>query len=134
MERPRPRDVDGPGPVEQRLAEFGQTRALVFGPRGECSKDVLWLINYMAQTGGERRWRDMRARSISEAVACLKTRILRSVGITAVLAAARLKRERFGILLSGGKAAMKRRKQARGRARSDRDEYDFQFGFAPHSG
>ena len=76
----------------------------------------------------------MRARSISEAVACLKTRILRSVGITAVLAAARLKRERFGILLGGGKAAMKRRKQARGRARSDRDEYDFQFGFAPHSG
>ena len=29
------RDAQGPGPVEQRLAQFGQVRALIVGPRGD---------------------------------------------------------------------------------------------------
>ena len=94
------RDAQGPGPaVEQRLAEFGQVRALIVGPRGEVSKDLAWLITQMAKVGAERKWRIMGARSIPEARAVLKRRFTRMLGNFAIRAGARLKREVLGIAL-----------------------------------
>ena len=57
------RQANGPGPVESRLGDYGAIRALVFGPRGESSSDVTRLISLASEIGGERRWRQMGARS-----------------------------------------------------------------------
>ena len=63
------REQNGPGPVELRLKSFGAVKALVFSPRGESSKDVGSLIKACAESGGERRWRELGARSAVEATA-----------------------------------------------------------------
>ena len=100
----------GMGPIQTRLHEFGKVEGLVFGPRGSASKAVGELIKKMAKSGAERRWRQMGARSVIEARGIVTNRMRRSFGITACLAAARLKRERLGFALGDGEAASKRRR------------------------
>ena len=103
------RDQNGPGPVEIRLKSFGVVKALVFGPRGESSKDVESLIKACAESGGERRWRELGARSAVEATAFIANRMRKAIGITAVRANAMVKREALGIVLGNGNAGAARR-------------------------
>ena len=74
----------------------------------------------------------MGARSISEARGIITNRIKRSFGITACLAAARLKRERLGIALGDGPAASKRRRDEQFKHWNWFKEYQAQFGGGGH--
>ena len=76
----------------------------------------------MAAIGAERKWQRMGARSALEARAVIKGRLRRSVGITAVVAEAMLRSDRLGIVLGDGSAAAKRRKEAKTRFWSWRQE------------
>jgi hypothetical protein len=122
-------DFQGPGkgPMEARLEEFGPVLPLVFGPRGEGSKGVHFLIKNFAELGAERSWRGMGARSQIEGRACITASLRRSLGIAASRSAARLKSDRLGIALGDGKAAAKRRAYSSFRARSMWEEYYSHF-------
>ena len=89
----------------------------------------------MAAVGAERRWRAIGARSVRGARSVFVSRIRRSIGITAVRAAAKLKRERLQLFLSGGGArAAGRRTAGQARASSMREEYhDHYFGWGANS-
>ena len=106
------RNANGPGPVEQRLNGFGTVRGLVFGPRGESSEDVERLISACAASGGERRWRELGARSAVEATAFIKYRMRQAIGITAIRASAMVKRECLGIVLGNASGGAARRNAA----------------------
>ena len=125
--------TQGMGPCEERLGEFGVTRALVAGPRGEVSTDFTRLVKNAADVGAERKWRRMGARSQSEARAVLLNRYRRMAGITIVKAAARLMRESLETVLCGGgaAAAARRRKWSRRFERTDREEYWNHHGVGP---
>ena len=125
----------GKGPMELRLESFGRVRALVIGPRGEGSKDLHRLIDEAAAIGAERGWRMMGARSVRDAREAFISRIKRSVGITAVRAAARLKRERLQFFLAGGGAkATGRRTEGQARFYSMREVYhDLFSGYGANS-
>ena len=102
------------------------------GPEGGGSKDLHTLLRKIAATAGERVRRAIGANSIVEAKAVVKNRIFRSVGIAAVREAARLKRERLGIVLGGdGNAAAARRNFARQNNENIRNEYLDLFGLGP---
>ena len=98
--------------MEQRLNGFGTVRGLVFGPRGESSEDVERLISACAASGGERRWRELGARSAVEATAFIKYKMREAIGITAIRASAMVKRECLGIVLGNASGGAARRKAA----------------------
>lgn len=108
-----PRDTPDPGPVRQRLQQFGWIRGLVVGAFGETSSDVKDLIGELATIGAERCWRDMGARSQLEARGLLKAMLRESFGIEAVRGHARLKLDRLGVMSGDAAAAAKRRHNAR---------------------
>ena len=118
------RAANGPGPVEQRLQSFGPVRGLVFGPRGESSKDVERLIQLSAEIGSDRRWRELGARSKVEAKAFIARKMRESIGITAVRAFAMVKRECLGIALGNSRAGVARRKTANQFAKELAQEYN----------
>ena len=123
------RAANGPGPVEQRLNSFGTVRGLVFGPRGESSKDVERLISASAAIGGERRWRELGARSAVEAKAFIKYKMREAFGITAIRASAMVKRECLGIVLGNASGGEARRKSANlFRKRMHQDYYSTTLG------
>ena len=95
---------------------------MAVGPRGSVSKDLDSLVNLMAEIGAERKWRMMGARSALEARAVIKGRLRRSIGITAVVAEAMLRSDRLGIAIGDGTAASRRRKEAKTRYWSWREE------------
>ena len=103
----------------------------VVGPRGEGSADVHSLVQEIAKTAAERRWRAIGTHSISEAKAVIKNRVLRSLGITAVREAAKLIRERLGIVLGGDSSAAVRRSYAKELHVNMRREYAASFGRGP---
>ena len=76
----------------------------------------------MASIGAERNWQRMGARTALEARGVIKGRLRRSVGITAVVAEAMLRSDRLGIALGDGPAAAKRRREAKTRFWSWRQE------------
>ena len=119
------------GPIQQRLTSFGQIRALVIGPRAECSSDLHGLVDAMAEVGAEASWRRMGARSVIGARGVIKSRLIRMIGINAARANATLKRERLGIALGDGVHAFARRRSAF-YARTMREEYyDQAYGRGP---
>jgi len=119
------------GPMEQRLTSFGRVRALVIGPRAECSSGLKGLVTAMSEVGAEAKWRNMGARSVVGARGVIKNRLRRMIGINAAKANAVLKRERLGIALGNGQNAYKRRYNAF-TARKMREEfYDQKYGQAP---
>jgi hypothetical protein len=71
------------GPMRRSLAEFGQVRSLVIGPRGEGSEDLHRLLVTTADVATERKWRRMGTRNPHEARAVIKGRMYRSIGILA---------------------------------------------------
>jgi len=121
----------GKGPMERRLAEFGQVRALVIGPRGEGSDDLHRFVTITSEIAAERRWRGIGARNQQEARSVIKGRMIRSIGITAVREAARMKRERLGVALGDASAANRTRQRAGQFARTMREEYYASFGRGP---
>ena len=76
----------------------------------------------MADIGAERNWQKMGARTAAEARATIKGRLRRSIGITAVVAEAMLRSDRLGIALGDGEAAARRRRQAKTKFWSWREE------------
>jgi hypothetical protein len=112
------------GPLELMLGQYGVVRALVVGPRGEASKDLITLLRDIAKVAGDRLWRDIGADSPDEANGHFLQRIYRTVGITAVREAALLKRERLGFILSNdGSAPYAVRQAAQKQAEEARREY-----------
>jgi len=118
----------GMGPVQARLESFGRVRSFVAGPRGGLSADVHEFINGVAETGAERMWRRMGARSPVEAKGVIKERVTRSLAITAFRGYARLIAERLGIALGDGRKAYARRAYARDEMRDWSEEYERQYG------
>ena len=72
----------GMGPVQARLASFGRLQCFVVGLRGEISSDLESFIGRLSEVGAERMWKPMGARSIKEARAVIKARLIRTIGIT----------------------------------------------------
>ena len=75
--------------------------------------DVKELIEDLSNTGAERCWRDMGARTRKEAQGLLKTMLRESFGIEAVRGHARLVIDRMGVMSGNAAAAAKRRSDAR---------------------
>ena len=119
------------GPMHLTFEQYGYVLSLIVGPRGEGSADVHSLVQEIAKTAAERRWRAIGTHSIIEAKAVIKNRVLRSLGITAVREAAKLIRERLGIVLGGDSSAAVRRSFAKERHVNMRREYAASFGRGP---
>ena len=87
------------GPVEARLAGYGQVRGLVFGAFGEASEAVHEFVQVVAQAkaaGGPGRAGGSRGE-----VAKLVGQVRMQLGVTAVKAQARLLLERVRMLGEG---------------------------------
>lgn len=113
---------------EGHLSEFARINGWVFGPRGGASDDVHLFIEHLAERGAAVKWQSMGARSYREAKDVIRQRVRRSLGITAIRAAARLKCDRLGLALGNGKDAAKRRKRAKNYWRRWDEEYSQRFG------
>ena len=123
------------GPMEIALNRFGVVRALVLGPRGEGSEDLITLLRETAKAAAQKLWRKLGASSAEEARGHFVQRFFRSVGITAVREAAKIKRERLGFLLSAtGTTFAVNRQEAQRQFEQARREYCWQYGGGPHAG
>jgi len=100
------------GPMEQRLADFGRIRGLVFGFTGEASSDVQGLVDIIAKTGATTHWKTMGARSQLDAANSIKRLARTTLGMAAVRENARHKIARIGLLVSGDITAAKNRRVA----------------------
>ena len=78
------------GPVEQRLRTFPRVHGLAFGGYGEASGAVEALRRVVAREQAQRRWRQMGARSPTEAAGILASQLRRRWGIAACRAQAEL--------------------------------------------
>ena len=63
-------------------------------PAGRRSDDVHLFTEYLAERGAAVKWQTMGARSYREAKDVIRQRVRRSLGITAIRAAARFKCDR----------------------------------------
>jgi len=122
----------GPGPVGRRLEEFGQIKALVTGPRAECSADLHSLVSSVADTAAERSWRRVGARNPKEAKAIISDRFFRTIGLNAIRENAAQMRFALGISLSDGRAAASRRRNGRRMFESMQEEYQSRYGCGPY--
>ena len=116
----------GPGPVESRLRQYGRVEGLAIGAHGEGSKDLLKLIDRMAERGAVRRHRDLGYVSAGKAFSAVKKHLYLVLGIEAVRGAARLTLTNLGSILAGPastKAATARRRNARLKYRQAVDFY-----------
>jgi hypothetical protein len=98
-------DAEQWGPLRTRLEEFGHVLEFVVGPRGSISNDLRKFITKISLLGAERQWRHMGARSLKEAAGVIKARVLRHIGITAVIQEEYLRHDRLGRALGDDKAA-----------------------------
>ena len=122
------------GPMEIALSRFGVVRALVLGPRGEGSEDLIVLLRETAKAAAQKLWRKLGATSAEEARGHFVQRFFRSVGITAVREAAKIKRERLGFLLSAtGTTFAASRQEAQRQFEQARREYCWQYGGVPRA-
>ena len=100
------------GPIETRLAAFGRIHGLCFGAFSEASDDVSTLVDMMAASGAELMWRDMGARTKTEAMGIIKHSLVVELGTVAARAMARCKLLRVGLYASGDSQAAAARRQA----------------------
>ena len=82
----------------------------------------------LTEVGAERIWKTMGARSIKEAKAVIKVRLIRTIVITGFRGYARLVMDRLGTVIGDGKKAAERRAKARSAGMEWRDEYDCRAG------
>ena len=100
----------------------------MFGAFGEASPDVHKLTRQIGDLGGARGWRDMGARSPSEASSMLANRAKRLLGIEATRGHARLKLDRLASVTGDADAGAERRSKSRFGSRCYRNEYARRFG------
>ena len=105
-----------PGPMAQRLHDFGRVEGLVVGAHGEASPDLLKLINRLANRASQTRHRHMGFDSARCARSTVKQQIFLSLGVEAVRGMAKLRITNLGATLAGSqstKAAAARRARAK---------------------
>ena len=105
-----------PGPMSQRLSNFGRVEGLVVGAHGEGSPDMLKFIARIADRAAQTRYRVMGFSSARSARSTVLNQIYLSIGIEAVRGMARLRIANLGAALAGStstKAATARRNRAR---------------------
>ena len=115
-----------PGPMERSLRGCGHVKGLAIRAHGEGSKDLLKLINRMAERGAVRRHHAFGYVSVSKAFGQIKKHLYMVISIEAVRGAARLTLTNFGSILAGQtstKAAATRRRNTRLKYREDVDFY-----------
>ena len=98
------------------------------GPRGEGSPELFKLLKKVAKVGAEECYRKIGLKSAEDAKSLVLSRIYKLIGITAVRAAAKMKRERLGVARGDGEAAESRRSFATRRNQKLQDDYFQQFG------
>ena len=77
-----PTAPSGSCPILDRLESFSPTRALVFGSRGDTSRDVDLVLQACAQSRARREWRALGARSQGEAYGVILGGLRRFVGVS----------------------------------------------------
>ena len=107
-----------PGPVQARLEEYGEVKALVFGAFGEASQEVHSLVDQLASSRAngrigvtDKEWQAEKSLAIST--------IRQRLGVTVVRAQADLLSQRMQWVGEGAKVALAERKQE---ARRQREE------------
>ena len=105
------------GPLERRLQAYGRVRGFVFGAYGEASTDVETMVSLIAHGQAGVTWRDMGARTPTEAAAVLKDRATRWLGVAGARAHAALKLSRLQDAFGGP------RRDANDRRRASEYEY-----------
>ena len=110
--------------MRKMLQEFA-IKSLVIGPRGECSADLHELVRKCGEVTAERTWRKTGARNVSEAKASITEGMYRRLGIAAVLANARMKRERLGIAFSDGARVAATRNASNAAHLNQQHEYEY---------
>ena len=73
-----------PGPCLTRLREYPTVEGLVFGSYGEASPAVYTLLGVLARAIAEREWREMGARTESEARGIITTQLYRQLCVATV--------------------------------------------------
>ena len=79
----------GTHPIQDRLEQFGQTRALVIGSYSECSPDVDSLAVASARAWAARNWQEYGSRSEAECYSFIITAYRRQIGVYAAREMAR---------------------------------------------
>ena len=115
------KNSDVPGPMTQRLADFGRVEGLVVGAHGEASKDLISLIRRITDRACETRFRQMGFQSPRSAKSTVKQQIYLSLGIEAVRGMARLRIQNLAAALAGSKST-KAAAARRARAKRQYDE------------
>ena len=107
---------DVPGPMAQRLSDFGRVEGLVVGAHGEASEDLINFIRRLADRAAQTRFRQMGFQSARSARSTVKQQIYLSLGVEAVRGMARLRIANLAAALAGStstKAASARRARAK---------------------
>ena len=107
---------DVPGPMAQRLADFGRVEGLVVGAHGEASVDLIKLIRRLTKRGAQTRHRQMGFSSPRSASSTVSQQIYLSLGVEAIRGMARLRITNLATVLAGStssKAAAARRARAK---------------------
>lgn len=107
------------GPLERALAGFGRVEGWIFGAYAEASEDVVELVREIARGWANLHWRDMGARSATEAAPTLGNVAIRWLGVGGGRAHAALKLARLRNVV-GGDA-----RQANNRRRDSERAYRF---------
>ena len=79
----------GTHPIQDRLEQFGQTRAAVIGSYSECSPDVHSLAVASARAWAARNWQEYGSRSEAECYSFIITAYRRQIGVYAAREMAR---------------------------------------------
>ena len=104
-----------PGPMTQRLQDFGRVEGLVVGAHGEGSPDLLKFIGRLAKWGATTRFRTMGFKNARAAKSTVLGQLYVSLGVEAIRGMARLRIANLGAVLAGKvstKAATARRTRA----------------------
>ena len=115
-----------PGPVENRLRQFGRVEGLAVGAHGEGSKDLIHLLERIAARGAARRFRELGFDSPLQALSTVKKHVFMTVGVEAMRGMARLRITNLSTILAGpesSKACVTRRTNVRSRHRDHKDCY-----------
>ena len=102
--------------------------ALAFGPRGELSHDFYRLIDVLAESAAEKKWRSMLAPNATVAKGVFKAWFTRSIGLAAIRANAAELEKRLNEILGNGSEASKNRHNARSDWHEARNEYARYYG------
>ena len=102
------------GPVQRAVQSFGRTQGFVVGAYGECSRDLLDLVEQTATKQSMHDWRRMGCKNAVEATGILVETNRTNISLAALRSHARLLLDRIDLYMNaGGTAALQRRNAAR---------------------